>query len=71
MAWFEKFLWYDHFWTAISVMFACLVIFSSFADRRRHRRADINNVGFVPWTFITVFSVLGTVLAAALAIKGV
>ena len=71
MEWIEKFLWQDHFWTAVSILSACLVIVSSFADRRRHRRADINNVGFVPWTFITVFSVLATVLAAALAIKGV
>ena len=70
MEWFEKFVWKDHFWTAVSFLSACLVMISSFADRRRHKRADINNVGFVPWTFITVFSVIGTVLSAALALKG-
>lgn len=51
-------------------MSGIIVLISSVADRRRHRRRDINDVGFMPWTAITVFAVLGTVLSAALAIKG-
>jgi hypothetical protein len=47
-----------------------MVLISSLADRRRHKRVNIEDVGFVPWPIITVLSVLGTVLAAALAIKG-
>lgn len=47
-----------------------LVLVSSFADRRRHSRTNINKVGVMPWTTITVFSVLSTVVTAALAIKG-
>ncbi len=48
-----------------------LVAVSSVADRRRSRRSNIDDVGFMPWTAITVISVLATVVAAALALKGV
>lgn len=67
---FGQFSWQDHAWTALSVISALVVLVSSFADRRRHNRSNIDNVGFMPWTGITVFSVLATVLSAALAIKG-
>jgi hypothetical protein len=67
---FEQFVWQDHIWVASSVMSAFVVLVSSLADRRRHNRANIDDVGFMPWTAITVFSVLATVLSAALAIKG-
>ncbi len=70
MEYLEKFIWQDHFWTAVSIALAMVVVISSLADRRRHKRTDIEDVGFVPWTMITVLSVLGTVLSAALAIKG-
>jgi hypothetical protein len=62
--------WQDHFWTALSAASALLVLISSVADRRRHKRTKLDQVGIMPWTGITVFSVLMTVLAAALAIKG-
>ncbi len=67
---FEQFIWQDHLWAASSVMSALVVLVSSLADRRRHNRANIDDVGFMPWTANTVFSVLATVLTAALAIKG-
>jgi hypothetical protein len=70
MTWFNGLYWSNHFWTAIALGSAALVLLSSIADRRRHGRRDINNVGFVPWTAITVLAVLSTVIAAALAIKG-
>lgn len=62
--------WQDHFWAGMSVLSAVLVLISSIADRRRHKRTKLDEVGIMPWTTITVFSVLITVLAAALAIKG-
>lgn len=62
--------WQDHFWAGLSVASALLVLISSIADRRRNRRTKLDQVGIMPWTAITVFSVLITVLAAALAIKG-
>jgi hypothetical protein len=71
MEWFEQLNWQDHIWTVSSVMSASVVLVSSMADRRRHNRVSIDDVGFMPWTAITVFSVLATVLSAALAIKGI
>lgn len=70
MNWIYDFDWQNHFWTASSVTSALIVLISSYADRRRHKRRKIDDVGFMPWTAITVFSVLSTVLTAALAIKG-
>lgn len=58
-----------HIWAGISALSAISVLVSSLADRRRYRRNDINAVGFMPWTLITVFGVLATVLSAAIAIK--
>lgn len=66
----DGFVWQDHFWTLCSVGSALLVLASSYADRRRQNRTMIDRVGIVPWTSITVFSVLSTVITAALAIKG-
>jgi hypothetical protein len=63
--------WSTHLWASVAALSGVVVLVSSFADRRRNRRANINNVGFMPWTIITVFSVLATVISAALAIKGV
>lgn len=68
--WIGKFAWQDHFWTVAALLSASMVLISGLADRRRHKRVNIEDVGFVPWPTITVLSVLGTVLAAALAIKG-
>jgi hypothetical protein len=63
--------WSNHFWTALSVLSAFVVAGSSLADRRRTRRKDIEAVGFMPWTAITVMAVLVMVLSAALALKSV
>lgn len=63
-------MWQDYFWTLLSVGSGALVLVSSFADRRRHGRTNIDKVGVIPWTTITVFSVLSTVVTAALALKG-
>ncbi len=49
---------------------ASMVLISGLADRKRHKRVNIEDVGFIPWPMITLLSVLGTVLAMALAIKG-
>jgi hypothetical protein len=71
MAVLTVYFWTNHFWAANSVVSATVVLFSSLADRRRHRRTNINDVGFMPWTAITVFAVLATVISAALALKGI
>jgi hypothetical protein len=46
-----------------------LAVISIFADRRRSARVRLEDVGFMPWTGITVMAVLLTVMAIALAIK--
>ena len=70
MEWFEQLSWQDHLWMISSAIFASVVLVSSLADRRRHNRMNIEDVGFMPWMAITVFSVLAMVLSVALAIKG-
>jgi hypothetical protein len=62
-------LWDFHIWTVIAVAGAILSAISIFADRRRHRRARIEQVGFMPWTGISVFAIMVTLMATALAIK--
>jgi bacteriorhodopsin len=59
----------EYFWIVVAAASACVVFISSVADRRRHRRKRIEDVGFMPWTGITVFSLLATLLSIALAIK--
>lgn len=62
-------LWAFHIWTVIAVGAAALSAVSIFADRRRHRRTQIEHVGFMPWTGISVFAVMVTLMSTALAIK--
>ena len=61
--------WDNHVWIASSMVSALLVMISTVADRRRQKRKRIDDVGFMPWTGITVISVLATVITAAFAIK--
>jgi multisubunit Na+/H+ antiporter MnhB subunit len=62
-------IWDDHFWVTAACVCAIVVVVSSLAERRRNKRTRIEDVGFMPWTGITVLSVLLTVLAIAFAIK--
>lgn len=71
MLFMSAIFWGNQLWMGVSLLSGFLVLLSSLADRRRNRRTNIENVGFMPWTAITVFSVLATVISAALAIKGV
>jgi hypothetical protein len=61
--------WPDHILLAISIFSAILLCISAFADRKRQRRTNIENVGFMPWTAITVFSAMIALMAGALAYK--
>jgi len=62
-------LWDFHMWTVVAVAGAALSGISIVADRRRHRRTNIERVGFMPWTGISVLSIMVTLLSTALAIK--
>jgi hypothetical protein len=58
-----------HFWIFGTCCCALLVAISAYADKRRNKRVRLEDVGFMPWTGITVFSVLLTTVSIALAIK--
>lgn len=47
--------------------FVVLALFALFADKRRSNRANINRVGFMPWTMIFLGSMIigGGLLALA------
>lgn len=57
-----------HLWTMAGAS-AVLAAFASFADWKRQRRKDIDRVGFMPWTLLTVLGVLAAVMFIALALK--
>lgn len=59
------------FWEIIAAIAGFMILISTYADRRRGKRTNIEAVGFMPWTAITVFSVMAALLAMALAIKSV
>ncbi len=59
----------DHLWVVIASAAALVAAISMLADRRRHKRTDLEDVGFMPWTGISIFAILVTVLATAFAIK--
>ena len=45
-------------------------VVASLADRRRLRRRDVEQVGFMPWPLITMISIIVALFATALGIKG-
>lgn len=48
---------------------AALAVVASLADRKRQRRDDLDKVGFMPWTLITVFAVMAALVLSAVALK--
>ncbi len=68
-----------HRWEGISkvqpllitaIVSAGVAAFASIAERRRNARADLDRVGFMPWTFILVMAVLVFAVSAAFALRG-
>ncbi len=47
-----------------------LAAIAAFAEHRRTRRRNLDQVGWVPWNFIQVIAGLVAVVTAALALKG-
>jgi hypothetical protein len=48
---------------------AVLAGYASLAERRRLKRRNLDQVGWVPWPHVQVLAVLGTVVAIVLAFK--
>jgi hypothetical protein len=61
--------WENNFWVFSAIAMIALIIFSAVADRRRQHRKSIEDVGFMPWSAITVMAVLGALISIAFAIK--
>lgn len=48
---------------------AILAVVAWIADRRRLRRSDLDRVGWVPWTSLFFWALMGAVVLMGLAIK--
>ena len=46
---------------------AVLAVIASLADRRRMRRGDLDQVGWMPWPLILILSLIGSAIFAGLA----
>jgi hypothetical protein len=57
-----------HLW-AMAGASAAMAAFASFADWKRQHRKDIDRVGFMPWTLVTVMGVVAALMFTALALK--
>ena len=53
----------------IAIIAAVVIAVSAFADRRRARRHDLDRVGFMPWSVITVLATIVFAVFTGLAIK--
>lgn len=40
------------------------------ADRRRARRSDPDDVGYVPWSLVLILSLIAAAVCAAVALRG-
>lgn len=61
--------WDYHMWVVVAVAAAAVAAISIFADWRRNKRKTIGQVGYMPWTGISMLAVGTTLIAAALALK--
>lgn len=55
-------------WIAAAA-FILIAAVSAFAERRRHRRRDIERPGWMPWHLIQFLAFFAAFIAAALALK--
>lgn len=62
-------LWDFHIWAIVALVAAAVAIVSIVADRRRQRRSKLEQVGFMPWTGISVGAMMVALVSLALAIK--
>lgn len=54
---------------AVGAGAVAVAVVANIAERRRHNRKDVENVGFMPWPLITLLAVVVALFATALGIK--
>ena len=57
-------------WGELAAAAVVIAVAASVAEHRRDNRADIDKVGFMPWTTITMLAILTALISGALAFKG-
>ncbi len=48
---------------------AALGLLAIWGDRRRHARADLDRVGWVPWPLVLIVAMIGAALCVAMGIR--
>lgn len=61
--------WNFHMWAVIALLSAAASALFVIADRRRQKRVRLDQVGFVPWTGLSVLAMGLTLISAVLAVK--
>ncbi|MGL5840045.1 MAG: hypothetical protein ACRCY3_16250 [Sphingorhabdus sp.] len=56
-------------WAVVSASAGAIAGISIWSDWRRQKRKRIGQVGYMPWTAISMLAIGVTLLAAALAVK--
>jgi hypothetical protein len=59
----------DGLWALAATLLAAAVI-AGIAEHRRAKRRNLDKPGFMPWALIQVLAGIGSVIAAALALRG-
>ncbi|MBA4780216.1 MULTISPECIES: hypothetical protein [Pseudomonadota] len=57
-------------WAQLALAMSALAGTAALADARRMRRTNFDQVGFMPWTSISMLAITGAIISAALALKG-
>lgn len=61
--------WNFHMWAVIAVLSAMASALFVLADRKRQKRTRLDQVGFIPWTGLSVLAMGITLICAVLAVK--
>jgi hypothetical protein len=53
---YDIFFWQENFFWVVCAISGLISVIAGFADHRRARRTNIEKVGYMPWTTITVLA---------------
>ncbi len=61
--------WDNNIWAVVAVLAIIVAVISIWADMRRQKRKNLNDVGFMPWTLISFLSILMAFVATIFVIR--